>query len=689
MPGTDELPDPPGVVSRLPAGAGVRLPTLPAWRFAVAAAAIIAAYVLAAVIGFRFAFFAQQVTTVWAPSGIAIAALLIGGRQFWPAIWLAAFIVNGRTDAPMWTAALLATGNALEAVIAATVLERHAFDASLRRLSDVLAFGTIAVILAPVVSATVGVTTLCAATVQPWDRYAVLWSDWWLGDALGALVVAPALLTIIRTPWTLRDALMAAVVVLGTIGITQVALGRLPGLGANPLEYVVFPVVIAAALTGGTRPACLAVLGASTVSIWNTAGGAGPFARPDIHHTLILLQAFTGVLAASGLLLGAAIAERADTQRREEEALGVLRHREEMLRLAQRAGGVATFEWDFSRQSARCSPEFFRMFGLPEDTDVIASDDWGRFVHPDDRQRMSAHLARVLTEAGPATADYRIVLADGTVRWLSYTGRVQQTAEGPRLLGSVVEITARKEAEQALERAKDAAESASRLKDEFLATLSHELRTPLNAVLGYAQMLRTGAVLPERHAHAVDVIERNATLQHQLIEDLLDMSRLTTGKLRVDPVPMSLDAVLCDAVDVVRPAADARRIRLEANLAPGGGVMIGDAARLQQVFWNLLTNALKFTPVGGAVTVTLRRHDGHAEIDVSDTGIGIDAAFLPFVFEPFRQAQDGVARTESGLGLGLAISRQLAELHGGTITASSPGLGQGATFVVRLPLRRV
>ena len=207
--------------------------------------------------------------------------------------------------------------------------------------------------------------------------------------------------------------------------------------------------------------------------------------------------------------------------------------------------------------------------------------------------------------------------------------------------------------------------------------------------LGYAQMLRTGAVLPERHAHAVDVIERNATLQHQLIEDLLDMSRLTTGKLRVDPVPMSLDAVLCDAVDVVRPAADARRIRLEANLAPGGGVMIGDAARLQQVFWNLLTNALKFTPVGGAVTVTLRRHDGHAEIDVSDTGIGIDAAFLPFVFEPFRQAQDGVARTESGLGLGLAISRQLAELHGGTITASSPGLGQGATFVVRLPLRRV
>jgi PAS domain S-box-containing protein len=539
-----------------------------------------------------------------------------------------------------------------------------------------------------VVSATIGVTTLCVATVQPWDRYAVLWSDWWLGDALGALVVAPALLTIIRTPWTMRDAVRAAVFVAGTIGITQLAFGRPLGDGVDPLEYVVFPVVIAAALAGGTRPTCLVVLGASIVSIWNTAGGAGPFARPDLHHTLILVQAFTGVLAASGLLLGAAIAERIDTVRREEEALAVLRHREEMLRLAQRAGGVATFEWDFHRQRAECSPEFFRMFGLPEDTDVITSEDWGRFVHPDDRERMSEHLARVLADAEPATADYRIVLADGSVRWLSYTGRLQQTADGPRLLGSVVEITARKETEQALERAKNEAESASRLKDEFLATLSHELRTPLNAVLGYTQMLRSGAVLPERQIHAVDVIERNATLQHQLIEDLLDMSRLTTGKLRVDPAPMSLDAVLADALDVVRPAADARRISLDVQVTPEAGTMIGDATRLQQVFWNVLANALKFTPSGGVVTVMLRRDAGHAEIEVRDTGIGIDPAFLPFVFDPFRQAQDGAARSESGLGLGLAISRQLVELHGGTITVSSPGLGQGATVVVRLPLRR-
>jgi two-component system CheB/CheR fusion protein len=186
----------------------------------------------------------------------------------------------------------------------------------------------------------------------------------------------------------------------------------------------------------------------------------------------------------------------------------------------------------------------------------------------------------------------------------------------------------------------------------------------------------------------VEVIERNAVLQHQLVEDLLDMSRLTTGTLRLNPSRVALEGLLRDAIDVVRPAADARQIALDVQMDPGGATIVGDSTRLQQVLWNLLTNALKFTMPGGVVVASLRADDGHAEVAIRDTGIGIDASFLPFVFDPFRQAQDRVSRTDAGLGLGLTISRQLVELHGGTITASSAGLGHGATFVVRLPMRR-
>jgi CheY-like chemotaxis protein len=224
------------------------------------------------------------------------------------------------------------------------------------------------------------------------------------------------------------------------------------------------------------------------------------------------------------------------------------------------------------------------------------------------------------------------------------------------------------------------------VKDEFLATLSHELRTPLNAILGYARMLQTNAIAPEKRQRAIGIIERNAAAQNQLIEDLLDISRITRGQVRLEPVPTSVGAVVREAIEGVRPAADAKRIALDVELDPAAGVVTADPTRLQQVFWNLLTNAVKFTSNGGRVTASVRRvGDDEVEVAVTDTGEGIAAEFLPFVFEPFRQADATLARGHGGLGLGLAISRQLVELHGGTIRASSAGLGQGATFVVRLP----
>jgi signal transduction histidine kinase/ActR/RegA family two-component response regulator len=240
----------------------------------------------------------------------------------------------------------------------------------------------------------------------------------------------------------------------------------------------------------------------------------------------------------------------------------------------------------------------------------------------------------------------------------------------------------------ALHAARTEAETASRLKDEFLATLSHELRTPLNAILGWTTMLRHGQVEPSRVERALDIVERNARAQARLIEDVLDMARIITGKLRLVMQPVALGPVVDAAVEAIRPAAEAKGVRLETVI---GGVptVRGDAGRLQQILWNLLSNAVKFTPAGGEVRTVLVLMDSRALVTVSDTGTGLPPDFLPFVFDRFRQADQSVTRGHGGLGLGLSIVKHLVELHGGTVRAASEGIGQGASFSVALPIPAV
>jgi PAS domain S-box-containing protein len=231
------------------------------------------------------------------------------------------------------------------------------------------------------------------------------------------------------------------------------------------------------------------------------------------------------------------------------------------------------------------------------------------------------------------------------------------------------------------------AQEANRAKDEFLATLSHELRTPLNAILGWTQILRSKRLDEVTTARAFEAIERNAKSQAELIEDMLDVSRIITGRLRLELLPVRLSEAVEAALDAVRPTADAKAVRLECDLEPDGGVISGDQHRLQQIVWNLLSNAVKFTGAGGFIRVRLEYSPSEARLTVSDTGKGISPAFLPYVFDRFRQAETMVNRTASGLGLGLSIARHLVELHGGVIEASSEGEGHGATFTVTFPLR--
>ena len=255
------------------------------------------------------------------------------------------------------------------------------------------------------------------------------------------------------------------------------------------------------------------------------------------------------------------------------------------------------------------------------------------------------------------------------------------------------DLTARAQAEREREdllsreaRARVEAESANRAKDEFLATLSHELRTPLNAIVGWTRMLLDGTMDPRSTRHALEVIDRNAQLQVQLVADILDVSRIITGGLRLDTRPVDLGSVIGVALDAVRPAAAAKDVRLTSRLADSARLVHADPQRLQQVVWNLLSNAVKFTDSGGAVTVELSQADTRrVQIRVSDDGAGIEPDFLPHVFERFRQGDASASRQHGGLGLGLAIVRHLVELHGGTVHAESGGLGKGSAFSVVLP----
>jgi two-component system CheB/CheR fusion protein len=273
----------------------------------------------------------------------------------------------------------------------------------------------------------------------------------------------------------------------------------------------------------------------------------------------------------------------------------------------------------------------------------------------------------------------------------------QVEVKGQKLYTVILrDITERRHAEedrkQLLTReqaARQEAEAANRAKDDFLATVSHELRTPLNPILGWCSMLRTHNLDDLTFVRALESIERNARVQAQLIEDILDVSRVITGKLALDVRPLDLTQVIDAAIDVVRPAAEAKAIDIQTRWDTGATLVLGDPGRLQQVLWNLLSNAVKFTPNEGRVDVRLERLDSEVQITVSDTGKGISADFLPLIFDRFRQADSSSTRTYGGLGLGLAIARQIIEMHGGTIRAESHGAGQGATFTVRLPIKGI
>jgi len=361
---------------------------------------------------------------------------------------------------------------------------------------------------------------------------------------------------------------------------------------------------------------------------------------------------------------------------------------EERLRLVLTSAGMQGWTWDIVRNELTCvepSGEPERTFGSLAEFVALA--------HPADQPALAQAFAHAAESGEEYRAEFRILAGDEE-RWMLGRGTVIRDASGcaQSMAGINIDITERRRAEQErailLQHAEEAqrdAEHANRLKDEFLATLSHELRTPLNAITGWSHLLKTGALDESGRSKAVETINRNAQLQSQLISDILDVSRIVSGKLRLEMESISLVSVIRAVLDTVKPAADAKGIEIETNFSAEVGAVRADSARLQQVMWNLLSNAIKFTPTQGRVRIRLRSAGSHLKVTIEDDGPGIPPDFLPFIFDRFRQGDSSSTRRHQGLGLGLAIVRHLLEMHGGTIHARNRSEGTGAIFTLTLP----
>ena len=385
------------------------------------------------------------------------------------------------------------------------------------------------------------------------------------------------------------------------------------------------------------------------------------------------------------LQLSALIAAHVAFAVQRTRAEAVARRSEAHLRYVLDAAALGTWDWDLTRQTVEWSGNLERLHGVPPGAFDSTFASYERHIHPDDRERVMASLRRAIDDGTPHDVEYRVIAPDGTERWVEGKGLVEHDGGRPvRMSGVCMIVTPRKEAEHAR---LASAEEASRLKDDFLATLSHELRTPLNAILGWVQMLLSGTLPADRARQAIDIIGRNAKAQAQLIEDILDISRIITGKLEIEPQVVSVPHLMDGVVSAALPGARLKQITIGKHVPDGLPPIEGDPKRLHQVLSSVIANAIQFTPEKGTVDIGAVAGGGSIEITVRDSGAGIPAEFLPHVFDRFRQADSRATRRHGGLGLGLAIARHVVEQHRGEIRAESDGPGLGTTITMRLPAR--
>jgi signal transduction histidine kinase len=514
-------------------------------------------YFVAGKLGLMLASLHASASPVWPPAGIALAALVLLGCRFWPAIFVGAFLVNVTTAGNVATSLAIATGNTLEALVGVWLINRFADGANaFARAQGVFKFA-LAAAISTILSPLFGVTSLALAGFADWRNYGAIWLTWWLGDATGDLVFAPLVLlwsVSSKRRWNKKEAAEVGALLILLVLLSAIVFGGGLEMSSRnyPIAFLCGPVVIWTAFRFSQRETATGIFILSAIAGWGTLHGFGPFVRATENESLLALQSWVAVLTITAMALSAGMAER---RRIEEE----------------------------------------------------------------------------------------------------------------------------------LQHQKAVVEAANRTKDHFLAMLSHELRTPLTPVISSLESLEAEPAQTEDTRAALAMIRRNIELETQLIDDLLDFTRITRDKLQLRFGPIDAHLALSNVVEICRAEAKSKRLHVHLNLQANRHHVTADAAKFQQIIWNLLKNAIKFTPEDGEIVVSSSNPSAEVlTITVRDTGIGLEPEVMQRIFDPFEQGNRSFQRRFGGLGLGLAISKSLAQAHGGMLTVQSDGLNRGSTFILSM-----
>ena len=635
----------------------------PRWAWLVG---VMAVYVLAGKVGLLFASVHASATAVWPPTGIALAALLVLGIRMWPAVAGGAFLVNVTTAGSIATSLGIALGNTLEAVVGCWLVERFAHGRSaFERPRGIFAFAG-AVVPGAAVAATVGVTGLVLGGFAPSADVPAIWITWALGDITGALIIAPLLIL-----WTAdhrslalrRQPIEALTLVVSVMGIALIVFEGLAPAGWRhyPLAFLAIPPLLWAAVRFGRREAATTVVVLMAIAMNGTTRGYGPFALLPPTHSLLILQSFVATMALMTLVVSALVRSR----ERESDLLQAIIDRIPVMITMHEA----------NTRVLRLNREFERLTGWS--TAAARDDDLMARCYPDPAYR--AEVREYMDSVREGWRDVAMTTRDGQILKTSWSNiRLPDDTR----IGIGLDVTERRRAEDERERARAQAEEASRIKDEFFAMLGHELRNPLGAITTALHVIDTVEPGDQRSAQAREIVARQVRHLVRLVDDLLDVTRLATGKITLGRHPVDLAALARRVVTTLAATTPTLRLQVQAD---GSAWIEADETRLEQILANLLGNAVKFTPAGGRVTVAVETRDHEATLRVEDTGAGIPADLLPRIFDLFVQGHTGLHRPAPGLGIGLTLVKRLVDLHDGRIEVGSEGPGRGSTFTVRFP----
>jgi PAS domain S-box-containing protein len=617
------------------------------------------AYYGAAELGLSLPVSQGVITPVWAPSGIALAALLILGVRYWPAVAVGAFAANATTDESLAVAAGITVGNTLAAVVGAMLVTRLGFTPALDRVRSVLALVVGGALVSTVVSATNGVTVLTLADERV-DTYGSAWLLWWFGDAVGILVVAPIILVLYdasRHGGPPRARLLEGGALLAAVAATSaiVFLG-----GAWRYPYVIFPLLLWAALRFQQVGAATSAFLVGAIGTWGAVDGSIPLGGETATQRVQLAQAAFAVVTVSLLVVAATLAER-------EKASRALALTASQLGEAQAIAHLGSWEWDIRRDIVTWSDELFRVFGLERARDEPMSySTYLDLVHPEDREMADQTVQSALEDGQPYALEHRIVRRDGLERIVASRGRVILRGEEPvKMVGTGQDVTEQRQVEK--------------LREDILSAVSHELRTPLTSVLGFALTLEKHRerLTPETIDETVSALARAARRLDRLLADLLDVERLRRGLVPLQRDQVDMEELVRRVVDEC--ASDGRAVRVDCEPV----VAEVDRAMLERIVENLVVNAGKHTPNEGSIEVRLTRHDRDMLLVVEDDGPGIPDQFKEVVFETFNRGPSMLAMTP-GAGIGLSLVARFTAVHGGRSWVEDRP-GGGASFHVLFP----